>query len=140
MKTMSNEHVFVVICWPDVQELMDEEGFEENSTLINDGPLYDKYGDSAYMVNLAWLEKNQIINKIQMKTFVGKFVKNDELPSGSEYHFNTEEEIEVGKAYIFKEYGHPIYVIDILPELELTVNIKGKEIELKKVTLRNETE
>lgn len=54
---MSNEHVFVVICWPDVQELMDEEGFEENSTLINDGPLYDKYGDSAYMVNLAWLEK-----------------------------------------------------------------------------------
>lgn len=62
MKTMSNEHVFVVITWPDTQELMDEEGFEENSILINDGPLYDKYGDSAYMVNLNWLSKTQIIN------------------------------------------------------------------------------
>jgi hypothetical protein len=75
-----------------------------------------------------------------MKTFAGKFVKNDELPSGSEYHFNTEEEIEVGKSYIFKEYGHPIYVIDILPELELTVKIGNKEIPLKTVTLRHETE
>ena len=59
---MSNEHVFVVITWPDIQDLMDEEGFEENSILINDGSLYEKYGDSAYMVNLNWLNNTQIIN------------------------------------------------------------------------------
>lgn len=59
---MSNEHVFVVITWPDIQELMDQKGFEENSILINDGSLYEKYGDSAYMVNLNWLSKTQIIN------------------------------------------------------------------------------
>ena len=59
---MSNEHVFVVITWPDIQDLMDEEGFEENSILINDGSLYEKYGDSAYMVNLNWLNKTHIIN------------------------------------------------------------------------------
>ena len=62
MNKQNEEDVFVAICWPDVQELMDEEGFEENSTLIIDGPLYDKYGDSAYMVNLDWLSKTQIIN------------------------------------------------------------------------------
>ena len=74
-----------------------------------------------------------------MKTFTGKFVKNDELPSGNEYNFNTEEEIEIGKSYIFKEYGHPIYVIDILPEIKETVELpNGKEVPIKKVTLRNE--
>ena len=80
-------------------------------------------------------------NNIMKKTFIGKFVKNDELPSGPEYTFNTEEEIEIGKAYIFNEYGHPIYVIDILPELKEAISINGKEIPLKNVTLRkNEVE
>lgn len=59
---MSSENVFVVITWPDIQDLMDEEGFEENSILINDGSLYEKYGDSAYLVNLDWLNKTHIIN------------------------------------------------------------------------------
>ena len=72
------------------------------------------------------------------KTFIGKFVKNDELPSGPEYNFLTEEEIEIGKAYIFNEYGHPIYIIDILAELKESISINGKEIPLKTVTLRKE--
>lgn len=62
MNKQNEEDVFVVICWPDIQELMDMEGFEENSILINDGSLYEKYGDSAYLVNLDWLSKTQIIN------------------------------------------------------------------------------
>ena len=72
------------------------------------------------------------------KTFIGKFVKNDELPSGPEYNFLTEEEIEIGKAYIFNEYGHPIYIIDILAELKESISINGKEIPLKTVTIRKE--
>ena len=46
---------FVVIEWPEIQELMDLEGFEENSHLILDEKGLDKYGSSAYFVNEKWL-------------------------------------------------------------------------------------
>jgi hypothetical protein len=48
---------FIVITWPDVQILFDIDGFEDNSLLINDGPLYDEYGDSAYMVRVLWYKQ-----------------------------------------------------------------------------------
>jgi hypothetical protein len=47
---------FIVVMWPESQILMDMPNFEHNSLLINDGSLYEKYGDSAYMVNEAWLD------------------------------------------------------------------------------------
>jgi L-rhamnose mutarotase len=47
-------NIFTVILWPEIQDLMDEEGFEENSLLINEGKLYEEYGDSAYMVRVSW--------------------------------------------------------------------------------------
>jgi hypothetical protein len=76
---------------------------------------------------------------MSLKTFSGKFVKNDELPSGPEYYFNTEEEIKIGKAYIFIEYGHPIYVIDILPKVKKLITLlSGKEVPLRTVTLRKD--
>lgn len=46
--------LYTVVTWPDVQYLMDKEGFEENSHLINDEKGLDKYGSSAYFVNFAW--------------------------------------------------------------------------------------
>lgn len=49
--------LFVVIMWPDIQEYMEIEGFEDNSHLINDEVGLDKYGFSAYFVNKAWLEE-----------------------------------------------------------------------------------
>ena len=49
------EDLFTVVTWPESQELMEKEGFEENSILINDGPLYNQYGDAAYLVNLEFL-------------------------------------------------------------------------------------
>ena len=52
------EDLFTVITWPEVQDLMDEKGFDDNSILINDGKLYEEYGDSAYMVRKSWLDKN----------------------------------------------------------------------------------
>ncbi len=45
---MINE--FVVIQWLFVQEFMDNEGFYDNSHLINDEPLLTEYGNSAYFV------------------------------------------------------------------------------------------
>jgi len=44
-----------VICWPEIQYLMEQDGFRENSELIMAGPDYEKYGDSAYYVDDIWL-------------------------------------------------------------------------------------
>jgi hypothetical protein len=52
----STHNKFIVVQWPESQALMDVPGFKENSLLINDGPLYDKYEDAAYMVNEEWLD------------------------------------------------------------------------------------
>jgi len=46
---------FTVICWPDIQQFMDVEGFRDNTHLINDDTLYEEYGDSAYFVRKQWL-------------------------------------------------------------------------------------
>ena len=48
---------FKVVQWPETQEMMEREGFAENSLLINDGLLYNEYGDAAYMVREEWLDE-----------------------------------------------------------------------------------
>lgn len=40
---------YVVVQWPDIQELMDENWFEE-CILINDEQGLERYGSSAYFV------------------------------------------------------------------------------------------
>lgn len=47
---------FVVVTWPEVQDLMEQEGFEENSYLINDDKGLDDFGSSAYFVRESWLK------------------------------------------------------------------------------------
>ena len=49
---------FVVVCWPESQELMDIEGFEDHSHLINDEIGLMDYGSCAYFVDEEWLEEN----------------------------------------------------------------------------------
>lgn len=49
------EDTFKVVVWPEIQKLMDREGFEENSCLINDEPLLSEYGSSAYFIRQSWL-------------------------------------------------------------------------------------
>ena len=46
---------FVVVEWPDIQDLMTEEGFEDNAHLILDEVGMSKYGSSAYFVSEDWL-------------------------------------------------------------------------------------
>lgn len=46
---------YVVIMWPESQDLMDREGFEENCHLINDDKGLGEYGSSAYFVDENWL-------------------------------------------------------------------------------------
>ena len=50
-----DEDDFIIVQWPEVQELMDREGFDTNACLANDEWTLEKYGSSAYFVNKAWL-------------------------------------------------------------------------------------
>lgn len=50
------EDTYTIVTFPDVQELMEIEGFDENSHPINDDPLLSKVGSSAYFVNSKWLD------------------------------------------------------------------------------------
>lgn len=43
--------MYVVVQWPEIQEIMTIEGFDEHSYLIND----NKFGSSAYFVDYDWL-------------------------------------------------------------------------------------
>ena len=49
---------FVIIQWPEIQKLMDRQGFDANAHLINDDSGLVKYGDSAYFVNERWMQSN----------------------------------------------------------------------------------
>lgn len=56
-------NIFIALSFYEVQGLMDKEGFDEHSLLINDSPLLEHYGTSAYMVDMEWL--NRITEKAQ---------------------------------------------------------------------------
>ena len=49
------EDTFVVVMWPESQELMELEGFDENACLVNDSPFLEEYGSSAFFVRQSWL-------------------------------------------------------------------------------------
>lgn len=50
------EKEYVIITWPDSQELMDEEWFDDECVLINEDPLLSQVGSSAYFVPITRLK------------------------------------------------------------------------------------
>lgn len=48
---------YVAITFPEIQEYMEQEGFEENAYLINDEHGINDFGSGAYFVSTEWLEK-----------------------------------------------------------------------------------
>ena len=46
---------YELIGWPEIQELMDKEGFEANATLIEPNDSMG-IGSSTYLVDKEWLE------------------------------------------------------------------------------------
>ena len=52
--------MYELVTWPEVQELMDVEGFRENACLANDEYFVDTYGSSAYFVSCEWLTKHNL--------------------------------------------------------------------------------
>lgn len=51
-----DDETFVAVGWPNSQAFMEEDGFEENSILIDSEPLLDEYGSSAYLIRKSWLK------------------------------------------------------------------------------------
>ena len=52
-----DKDTFEVVCWPESQMLIELDGFEENSYLVNDDRGLLEFGSSAYFVNRKWLEE-----------------------------------------------------------------------------------
>ena len=48
---------YVAITFPEIQEYMDLEGFDENAYLINDEHGINDFGSSAYFVRAEWLKE-----------------------------------------------------------------------------------
>ncbi len=48
---------YVVVSWPDSQDLMGKPGFRENAYLVNDTTGIQVFGRSAYFVDKEWLAK-----------------------------------------------------------------------------------
>lgn len=46
---------YKIIGWPEIQELMDKKGFEDNATLIEPNVAMG-IGSSEYLINKEWLE------------------------------------------------------------------------------------
>ena len=52
-----NMETYVAITFPEIQEYMEQEGFEENAYLINDEHGINDFGSSAYFVRTEWLKE-----------------------------------------------------------------------------------
>lgn len=52
------KNLFTIVEWPECQHLMDIPGFRENSYLVNDMAGMEKFGSSAYFVDIEWLKNN----------------------------------------------------------------------------------
>lgn len=48
---------YIVVQWPEVQEIMDCEGFRTHSYLINDDQGMEDFGSSAYFVDEDWYNR-----------------------------------------------------------------------------------
>lgn len=62
---------YVAIPFPEVQNLFEQEGFDDNSYLINDERGIKDFGPCAYFVKKEWLNKeNAQIKKNQEQTLL----------------------------------------------------------------------
>lgn len=69
-------YTFKIIGWPEIQNLLNKPGFEENSQLVNQDNLVEIYGPSAYFVFEGWLEG---LDKQEEEEFEYEFIVETEL-------------------------------------------------------------
>jgi len=54
----TESHGYVILVWPDSQNIMGIRGMRENTALINDDKGLEEFGSSAYVVSKEWYENN----------------------------------------------------------------------------------
>lgn len=57
-KNTLKEEGLEVVTWPESQEIMEIDGFEEHAKLINDSYGLKRFGSAAYVVESEWLKEN----------------------------------------------------------------------------------
>lgn len=90
---------YVVISWPEIQNYMDLDGFEENSYLVNDDKGIEDFGSSAYFVDEDWLDSLE-----ENAVNVGEVITHclHTLEDGEEYDF--EEPIQLSENRVAKKF------------------------------------
>ncbi len=53
-----NIDLFEIVTFPDVQYLMEMDGFNENAYLVNDENGLAEFGSSAYFVRCSWMRRH----------------------------------------------------------------------------------
>ena len=53
---------YIVVRWPESQELMDKEGFKSHCYLINDEQGLEDFGSQAYFVEEDWYNRVNRLN------------------------------------------------------------------------------
>ena len=67
--------LYTLIQWPEIQDLMDEPWFQEETSLAD----CDKFGDSAYFVPLTRWTEYALKTIEQVKNLYPEFTNNDNL-------------------------------------------------------------
>lgn len=80
---ITENNMYKVIQWPDIQHYMELPGFREHSYLINDDKGQEDFGSSAYFVEIEWL-KSVLQDLIIMDYNRGKL-----------YHYKCPSTIEI---------------------------------------------
>lgn len=94
---------YVIVQFPEIQFLMERDGFNENCCLINDEDFLSLYGNSAYFVNENWLHMKKECNQpetgcdyncidCEVPSTEPEYCEDcerDAEESGSEYEFNV---------------------------------------------------
>lgn len=91
---------YVVISWPEIQNYMDLDGFEENSYLVNDDKGIDDFGSSAYFVDEDWLDSLDEENAVNVGEVITHCLHT--LEDGEEYEF--EEPIQLSENRVAKRF------------------------------------
>lgn len=86
---------YVVVTWPESQNLFDIPGFEENSYLVNDDRGMEDFGGSAYFVDEEWLDSIEDGGE-NPDSFVSDVITDclHTMEDGEDYHFY--EPLEMG--------------------------------------------
>ena len=76
--------LYEIIQWPEIQDLMEKDGFNENAYLVNDENGINEYGSSAYFVSKEWLDKAK--NTQKEKVYVVSILIENHDDAPCDYH------------------------------------------------------